>query len=230
MKRFYEEADVANVEQGFEVQLDGRPVKTPARNALTLPTQAMAAASAAEWNDQGDELDMAAMPMTALAYAAVDRIGPALKTFSLEVARFAETDLLCYRAPDPPALRARQDADWDPILSWLEQRHGAKLVLAEGIMPINQPEAALVAVRAAFAELDAFQLTTAHSAARIVGSAGITLAFMAGEIDANRAADIADIDDLYQLEHWGEDEQARALLTRRRVDLVEIGRFLELIG
>jgi chaperone required for assembly of F1-ATPase len=200
VKRFYAKAEVADVNQGFEVQLDGRPVRTPARNALILPTLALAAASAVEWNGQDGEMDIVAMPMTAFAYAAVDRIGPAMGTFSLEAARFAETDLLCYRAPEPPVLRARQDAAWAPILQWLEQRYGAKLLLAEGIMPIKQPEAALHAVRDAFDQFDAFQLTTAHSAARIVGSAGITLALMAGEIDANKAALIADIDDVYQLE------------------------------
>lgn len=230
MKRFYKEAATARAENGFEVRLDGRPVRTPGRRALTLPTLALGEASAAEWNGQGDALDMAAMPITALAYAAVDRIGADPARFAAETAKFAETDLLCYRAPGPASLRARQAAGWDPVLAWLAGRHGARLTLVEGVMPVAQPDAALKAVRAAMDALDPFRLTAAHSAARIAGSAGIALALVAGEIDAGQAADLADIDEAFQLERWGDDEQARALLTRRRVDLIEIGRFLTLLG
>lgn len=229
MKRFYKEAAVATTDDAFEVRLDGRPVRTPGRNVLTLPTQKLAEASAAEWNGQGDELDMGAMPMTALAYAAVDRIGADPANFVAETAKFAETDLLCYRAPSPAPLRDRQAEAWDPILAWVEKRYGAAFTLAEGVMPIAQPAPAVEAVHAAFAGLDAFRLTAAHAAARIVGSAGLTLALIDGEIDAGKAADLADIDETFQLEQWGEDEDARVLLTRRRVDLIEIGRFLDLL-
>lgn len=229
MKRFYKEAAAVALDGDFEVRLDARPVRTPDRNYLRMPTRALAEASAAEWNGQGDKLDMGAMPMTALAYAAVDRIGADAGQFVIETARFAETDLLCYRAPAPVELRARQDAQWDPLLAWLEQRHGARLDVAEGVMPITQPGPALAAVRAAFAPLDPYRLTAAHTAAQILGSAVLTLALMDGHITAGQAADIAHLDDLYQMEHWGEDEDARKLLTRRHVDLVEIGRFLDLL-
>lgn len=229
MKRFYKEALTAATDGGFEVRLDARPVRTPGRRLLTLPTPALADASAAEWNGQGDELDMAAMPMTAFAYAAVDRIAPDRDAFVAETARFAATDLLCYRAPEPRALRDRQAAAWDPVLAWLADSHGARLTLAEGVMPVEQPEDALAAVRRAIGELDPFRLTATHSAARVVGSAGIALAITAGALDARQAADIADIDEAFQMETWGEDEAARALLNRRRVDLVEIGRFLDLL-
>lgn len=230
MKRFYKEAAVVPLDDGFEVRLDQRPVRTPERRQLRMPSQALADASAAEWNGQGDELDMGAMPMTALAYAAVDRIGANAAQFVDEAARYAETDLLCYRAPSPPELRARQDAAWDPLLAWAEARHGVSLTLAEGVMPIEQPAPALVAVRTAFAAFDPYRLTAAHTAVRILGSAILTLALMDGRIDANAAADLTQLDELYQLERWGEDADARSLLTRRRVDLVEIGRFLELLS
>ena len=229
MKRFYGTAAVATGKDRIAVELDGRPVRTPERQDLTFPTRALADASAAEWNRQEDELDMAAMPMTAFCYAAIDRIGRNMEQFAEETARFAETDLLCYRAPGPAALRARQAAVWDPILAWLKAQRQAPLTIVEGIMPVTQPKASLQSIRKAFGELDAFQLTAAHSVARIVGSAGITLAVMAGELDAAAAAEAADIDDAFQLEKWGEDEAARALINRRHDDLVEVGRFLQLL-
>ena len=230
MKRFYKEAAAFVVDGGFEVRLDARPVRTPGRRSLTLPTLALAEASAAEWNGQGDKLDMATMPMTALAYAAVDRIAPDPDYFAAETARFAETDLLCYRAPEPTALIERQAAAWDPVLDWLAERHGARLTLAEGVMPVDQPAEALQAVRAALGDLDPFRPTAAHSAARIVGSAAIALALIEGELDAEQATDIAHIDERHQMEIWGEDDAAKAQITRRRVDLVEIGRFVGLLG
>ncbi len=229
MKRFYKEAAAVALDDGYEVRLDQRPVRTPDRNLLRMPTRALADASAAEWNGQGDKLDMAAMPMTALAYAAVDRVGANTAQFVKETARFAETDLLCYRAPTPAELRARQADAWDPLLAWSAERHGVSLTCADGVMPIEQPEPALAAVRAALATLDAFRLTAAHTAAQILGSAVLTLALIDGRLTAAETADAAHLDDLYQMEHWGEDEDARKLLTRRRVDLVEIGRFIELL-
>ena len=150
--------------------------------------------------------------------------------FAAETARFAETDLLCYRAPGPPKLRGRQDETWDPVLDWLRDRLGARLNLSEGIMPVAQPPTALAAIHAAFSQLDPFRLTAAHSSARIVNSAALALALIEGRLDAPAIADMAGLDESYQLETWGEDEDARALLTRRRVDLVEIGRFLELLN
>ncbi|MEQ9126237.1 MAG: ATP12 family protein [Alphaproteobacteria bacterium] len=229
MKRFYKEAAGTPAGTAFRVTLDGRPVRTPGRRDLDLPTLALAKASAAEWNGQGDKLDMATMPMTALAYAAVDRVAADPAHFAAETARFAETDMLCYRAPGPATLCALQAAAWDPILAWLKARHGAGLVLAEGVMPVDQPAEALAAVRAALDALDPFRLTAAHSAARAAGSVGVALALVAGEIDARAAADAASVDEAFQLEQWGEDADARALLTRRRVDLVEIGRFIGLL-
>jgi chaperone required for assembly of F1-ATPase len=229
MKRFYELAEAVAVNGGHEVQLDGRPVRTPGRLQLTFPSVSLATAAAAEWAAQGDELDMAAMPMTALSYAALDRIAEDPERFVGDVTRFAETDLLCYRAPSPETLVRRQADAWDPLLAWLQERHGARLILAEGVMPVAQPESAVAAVRAAFAALDPFHLTAVHVASQAAGSAVIALALVEGEITATAAADAAQIDDAWQLEEWGEDEEARALMTRRRADLEEIGHFLELL-
>ena len=229
MKRFYKQALAAELGPGaYEVRLDGRAVRTPQRKSLILPTMRLAEASAGEWNDQGDKLDMGKMPMTALAYAALDRIEADPGHFAEETASFAETDLLCYRAPSPQKLRDRQAAVWDPVLDWLDETHGARLVLAEGVMPIPQPAAALKAVSAALSALDPFRLTVAHSAARIAGSAVLALAMVEGARDADEVADIASVDEAYQMEEWGEDAEAVALLDRKRAELRELQRFLEL--
>lgn len=229
MKRFYKTVAVVSVGDGFEVQLDGRPVRTPGRQKLVLPGLGLAEASAEEWASQGEMLDMAAMPMTALGYAALDRVADDPDQFIDDVTRFVETDLLCYRAPTPPTLVERQAQSWDPLLAWLSERHGARLILAEGIMPVDQPQAAVAAVRKAFAALDPFRLTAAHIASQAAGSAVIALALIEGEIDAGAAADAAQIDDNWQLEKWGEDDEARAYITQRRFDLEEIGKFLALL-
>ena len=229
MKRFYKSAEVRTVEAGFEVSLDGSPVRTPGRQKLTFPSVKLAEASAAEWSEQGETLDMAAMPLTALSYAALDRIAEDPSRFVDDVTRFAETDLLCYRAPTPPKLVARQAEAWDPLLAWLLERHGVRLVLAEGIMPVDQPENAIAAIRNAFAALDPFRLTAAHVASQAAGSAVIALALVEGEITPAIAADAAHIDDDWQLEEWGEDEEALAIMVRRRSDLEEIGHFLSLL-
>ncbi|MBT6314792.1 MAG: ATPase [Alphaproteobacteria bacterium] len=229
MKRFYESAEARAVEGGYEVSLDGRPVRTPGRQKLTFPSVKLAEASAAEWSAQGETLDMAAMPLTALSYATLDRIAEDPGRFVDDVTRFAETDLLCYRAPTPAKLVARQAGAWDPLLAWLLERYGARLILAEGIMPVEQPESAIAAIRQAFAALDPFRLTAAHVASQAAGSAVIALALVEGEITPTTAADAAQIDDDWQLEQWGEDEEARELMVRRRSDLEEIGHFLALL-
>ena len=229
MKRFYKSAEARAVEDGYEVSLDGRPVRTPGRKKLTFPSLKLAEASVAEWSAQGETLDMAEMPLTALSYAALDRIAEDQSRFVDDITRFAETDLLCYRAPTPPKLVARQVDAWDPLLAWLLERCGARLVLAAGIMPVVQPESAIAAIRQAFAALDPFRLTAAHVASQAAGSAVIALALVEGEITPKIAADAAQIDDDWQLEQWGEDEEARELMARRRSDLQEIGHFLSLL-
>lgn len=230
MKRFYKAASVEPTEAGFAVALDGRRVRTPGRQDLTFPTRRLAMASAAEWNAQEDKLDIAAMPMTALSYAAVDRVAADPAHFVAEAARHAETDLLCYRAPSPASLRARQDAMWQPILDWGKSRYGADLVVVEGVMPVEQPEPALIAVGKAFGALDPFRLTVAHAATGLLGSALLALALIDGECDAEDASEASEVDDRHQLEEWGADEEAEALLERRRAELQELARFLDLLS
>ncbi len=227
MKRFFKEAAVEAAESGYRVCLDGRPVRTPGRMEMILPTAALAAASAAEWNGQGDKLDMATMPMTAFAYAAIERVSQTPETFIEEIARIAQTDLVCYRAASPALLRQVQDAAWSPLLAWLRDRHGAALTVVDGIMPVAQPPKALDAIQAQLDRLDPYRLTAGHAAAQVAGSAVVALALLDGRLDALAASQAAEVDLAFQLEHWGEDADARKLLTRRQADMADIGAFIE---
>ncbi len=230
MKRFYKSASTHFTGKDFEVRLDDRPVRTPGRNMLKFPTLALAEASAAEWNNQGEKLVITDMPITTLAYATTDRVAANPEHFIQTVAKFAETDLLCYRATDPKALRDRQDELWDPLLKWFKTQFGENFAVTEGIMPIDQPEKTTAAVITALRTLDHFHLTSAHSAAELTGSAIIALALTKGEISASDAFNAAHIDDYFQLEEWGEDQEAQLRLNQRKAELDEIGNFLNLLN
>ena len=197
---------------------------------LKFPTLALAEASAAEWNNQGEKLVITDMPITTLAYATTDRVASNPEHFIQTVAKFAETDLLCYRATDPKALRDRQDEIWDPLLKWFKTQFGENFFVTEGIMPIDQPEKTTAAVITALRTLDHFHLTSAHSTAELTGSAIIALALTKGEISASDAFNAAHIDDYFQLEEWGEDQEAQLRLNQRKAELDEIGNFLNLLN
>ena len=152
MKRFYKEVSVAPVEGGFAVLLDGKPVKTPARHALTLPTQTLAAAIAAEWREQGTEIIVTTMPLLRLANTVIDGIAANREQVIGAILRFGENDLLCYRAHQPPELLGRQRAGWDPWLDWARQKHGADMTVAEGLTHVDQTPEALAIGRASCRE------------------------------------------------------------------------------
>ena len=139
MKRFYKEVSVAPVEGGFGVLLDGKSVKTPARNTLSLPTEKLAAAIAEEWREQGEEVVVTAMPLLRLANTAIDGVSASREDVINAILRFGENDLVCYRAHQPPELAARQRAGWDPLLDWVVQRHGARMRVAQGLNHVDQP-------------------------------------------------------------------------------------------
>ena len=139
MKRFYKEVSIAPVEGGFGVLLDGKRVKTPARHALTLPTQTLAAAIAAEWREQGTEIIVTTMPLLRLANTVIDGIAANREQVIGAILRFGENDLLCYRAHQPPDLVARQHAGWDPVLDWVSQRHGAQMRVSRGLNHVDHP-------------------------------------------------------------------------------------------
>ena len=227
MKRFYKIVSVAPAEGGFGVLLDGKPVKTPARTSLTLPTQRLAEAIAAEWQDQGDEVVATSMPLLRLANSVIDGVADNRDGVIDAILRFGENDLLCYRAHQPPELAARQRAGWDPLLHWARQKFGADMTVAEGLNHVDQPAEALAALRNALAAFDAFTLGGLHVIASITGSTVLALAVVAGEISAHQAFALSRIDEAYQAEKWGEDAQAAK---RAQALALELDKAAELIG
>lgn len=232
MKRFYKDAgaqpDVAGA--GLAIQLDGRPVRTPARALLIVPTEALAEAIVAEWQAQGDKIDPRTMPMTGLANAAIDRVAPDPEHFVAVLAPYAETDLLCYRAESPPELIEREVAAWDPLLAWARARYDVAFDLASGIVHRPQPEATVSRLTTALSARDPFALAAMSPLVTIGGSLVTALALAEGQIDANAAFDATHLDEIWQAEQWGEDYLATEARDLRRADFVAAARFLTLIA
>lgn len=225
MKRFWKEA---RVEAGA-VLLDERPVKTPARNDLTLPTEALAAAVAAEWNAQGEKVDPRAMPFTGLANAAIDRIAPDKEAFAAGLAAYGETDLLCYRAEGPSTLVERQAASWDPLLAWARRRYDVDFEVTQGIIHRPQPEATVARLRQAVVARDPFELAAFSPLVTISGSLVIALAIAEEAVSRDEAWAAATLDEAWQAEQWGEDAEAAARLEARRGEFENAERFLRLL-
>jgi len=229
MKRFYREARVRPGESGGEVLLDERPVKTPARAPLALPTEALARAVAAEWNAQGEEVRPRTMPLTGLANAAIDRAAPDPEAFAATLAQYGETDLLCYRAESPAALVARQAAAWDPILGWAQRRFDVNFEVTQGIVHRPQPPNTIAQLSQAVAARDAFELAALSPLVTISGSLVIALALAEEAIDLETAWAAATLDEAWQAERWGEDEEAAARIEARRTEFEAAERFLRLL-
>ena len=218
-KRFYEEARAVEENGAWGLRLDGRPARTPARHPLAAPTPALGEAIAAEWNAQGERIDPASMPLTRLANTAIDGVAGRMDEVRADILAYAGTDLLCYRAGEPEGLVARQKAIWDPILAWTEQRFGVRFMLAEGVMHVRQPERTLRAFGEAIAAVvDPFALTGLHMATTLTGSALIALALQEGRLGVDEAWAAAHVDEDWNMQLWGEDEEALARRARRFED------------
>jgi len=215
MKRFYRNAKVVESASGFFVQLDGKPMQTPAKNTLAVPSRSLAEAIAAEWASQGDEMNMVALPVTRLVSTAIDRVVPRRADVIAEIARYAGTDLLCYRAAAPPELAARQHAMWQSLLDWAEQRFDARLAVTDSITPIAQTPAALAALERAVAAHDAMMLVALHLATAACGSVVLGLAVIERRLSPQEAFAAAQLDESFEIERWGEDAE----LTKRRAAL-----------
>ncbi|QLF70622.1 ATPase [Peteryoungia desertarenae] len=210
-KRFYTSVSVEAVETGYGIHLDGKSVKTPAKNPLSLPSREAADLVAAEWAAQHEVINPASMPVTKLANTAIDAVSKTVDEVAAEILRFAGTDLLCYRADGPQELVARQTARWDPVLAWLATAHGARLILAEGVIHQSQPAEALAAFeRALTRHRDPFHLSALHVFTSLTGSAVLALALVEGEIDLDTAWSLAHLDEDWTIEHWGSDAEAEA--------------------
>lgn len=230
MKRFWKEVALDAGPSGWSITLDGRPLKTPARETLVVITHLLGDAIAEEWRACGEEIDPRQMPMTGLANAAVDHIAPAPHVFRDELARYAEADLLCYRAEHPPKLVAAQLAEWDPLLEWARHRFDVAFRITAGIIHVPQPPATIARLAAALAPADPFQLAALSPIVTIGGSLVTALALFEGAIDLDTAWSAVSLDDRWQIDQWGADDEAVAALANRRQDFAAAARFLRLLG
>ncbi|MFS0737360.1 ATP12 family protein [Sphingomonas sp. 1P06PA] len=230
MKRFYREVSVAPGAGGFTIQLDGRTVRTPDRADLALPTAALADAIADEWRAQGDTVSPATMRLIGLANAAIDKVRPARAAFAADLAKYGESDLLCYRAGDPADLVAAEAAAWDPLLGWAQARYDIHFEIATGIVHRAQPPATVARLAEAVFARDDFALAALSPLVRIAGSLVIALAVAEAEITAEAGFDAAHLDEVWQAGRWGEDAEAIAARTARKADFVAAARFIALLG
>jgi chaperone required for assembly of F1-ATPase len=229
VKRFYKEAAAAPDEGGWAIMLDGRPVKTPARAALVLPTEKLGKAVADEWRSQGETIDPRSMPLTGLANAAIDRVAPDPTTFAEGLARYGESDLLCYRAEGPEALVARQSQLWDPLLAWARRRYDVDFEVAAGIMHRPQHPETIERLDRAVTARGAFHLAALSPLVTVSGSLLIALAIVEEGIDLETGWAAATLDEQWQIEQWGEDPEAAAMLASRRQDFEAGYRLLSLL-
>jgi len=227
MKRFWKTVSI-DAERG--IRLDERPVRTPGRLPLTLPTDALADAVADEWRAvaEGAEIDPRTMPLTGLANAAIERIGPDPATFAAGLAAFGESDLLCYRAESPDDLVARQAALWDPLLDWASQRYDVHFVVAPGIMHRHQPPATIARLREAMMARTAYELAGLAPIVTIGGSLVAALALFEGAASPDAVWHAIELDEDWQAEQWGRDDLSLGALESRRRDFTAGVRFLEL--
>jgi chaperone required for assembly of F1-ATPase len=229
-KRFYRAVSIDGAARAFRVLLDGKPIRTPAKRELALPAEELAEAVAAEWEAQGERVDPATMPLTRLVNTALDGVAGREAEVRAEIAKYAASDLVCYRAEGPAELVHRQAGAWDPVLAWAREALGAKLLTGQGIVPVAQPEAAAEAIGRALARLDAFALTAHHVMTTLTGSALLALAHARGRLSAEQAWAAAHVDEDWQISQWGWDTEAKAGRDRRWAEMRAASRMLALLA
>ena len=231
MKRFYKDTGVDEGEGGFRVLLDGKPMRTPAKATLVVPTRALAEAIAAEWAGVPDkaEINAAHLPLTRLAATAIDRVVARRDEVIADTAKYAGSDLLCYRATAPESLVRLQLELWQPLLDWAAERHGARLVTAEGIGFVDQPEEAKARLHEAVSAHGDLALSALYNLTHTAGSVVIGLAVSEGRLDAAGAFAAAQMDELYQVDRWGDDPLAEKHREGVRRDIEACARFLSLL-
>ena len=225
---------VESMDGGFGIIAGDQPWRTPAGNNLVVPTRALAEAliteiSAARAVQKNHRVRMDDLGHTRLAATAIDRIGPVIEATREALLAFASTDLVCYRDVGGSPLRERQDATWQPLLDWLAETYGARLIVVDGVMPQPQPQSALDALDAVLNRCDPFVLSGFGLAVETAGSLAIGLALADGKIDATQASVLADLDEMYQNEQWGEDDEALAKRRLRAADIALASHFLTLL-
>ncbi|MDM8164727.1 ATP12 family protein [Roseovarius sp.] len=227
-KRFWKEAQVVEAGEGFAVELDGRPVRTPLKSAMTLPSRAMAEAVAEEWDAQEGEIRPLSMPVTRAANAAIDKVTVQREEVAEMLAAYGDSDLLCYRADSPQELVARQAEAWDPLLDWADATFGARLIPVQGVMHAPQNPKALDKLAQPVHAMEPFRLTAFHDLVGISGSLVIGLAAIGEVRDIGELWRLSRIDEAWQEEQWGIDEEARAQAAVKESDFYAAKQFHDL--
>jgi len=231
-KRFYAMAGVAEADGGFSVTLDGKPIRTPSGRIVSVPVRELADAIAAEWEAQRENIDPLSMPLTRFANSVVEAVVERAELVRDDVAKYLRSDLLFYRAGHPEALVARESAHWDPVLFWAADELGAHFILAEGIVHVSQPEQAVEAARAALPS-DPWEIAALHVVTTLTGSALLALALKHRVLDPDQVWAAAHVDEDWNAEKWGVDEEVAARRASRLVDFraaIAILRAMEPLG
>lgn len=229
-KRFYTEVSVGDApDGGYQILLDGRPVRTPRKLPLVVPTKGLADAIAAEWAAQTERIDPSTMPLSKLAITALDGVTGTMREVAADVVRYAGSDLLCYRAEAPVGLAEMQATVWDPVLAWIETETGERFLLAEGVMPVTQNRFALERVGDLVAPFGAMQLAALHVMTTLTGSAFLALAVAKERLSAEEAWAAAHVDEDWQIARWGIDVEAAERRARREAEMLAASRFLQLL-
>ncbi len=229
-KRFWKQAEVAETEGGFTVLLDGRALKTPAKTPFWVPTRALAKEVAAEWQAQSDKVKPESMPFTRTANSALDKVTPQFEAVADMLAAYGGSDLLCYRATAPKELVARQAQHWDPLIGWAKATFGTDLIVTQGVMPVEQAPASSRLFQAEVRALTPFQLAAFHDLVAISGSLVLGFAIARGHLGSGEGFDLSRVDETWQVELWGEDEDAAESEAIKRESLAHAARFFELCG
>lgn len=227
-KRFYESVSYKEADGDFHIHLDERTLKTPGKKTFIVPSRALAKAVAAEWEAQTDKITPADMPLTRLLNVAIEQTPDNRPDLLLEARRYAGTDLLCYRAPEPRLLAERQSKQWDPLIKWAASK-GISLKTTNSLLAIKQSETALSAVESYAVSLADIQLTLFVHFIAVYGSVILAMAVMERELKAGKAFDISRLDSLYQIELWGEDEEAADITAALKSETETLGKILDMI-
>jgi chaperone required for assembly of F1-ATPase len=224
-RRFYKAATTTPVEGGWGILLDGKALRSPAKRPFVLPTEALAAAIADEWQAQGEKINPSSMPLMQFAATAIDRLTDNRTALIDEVAGYGGSDLICYRAEEPPSLVRRQEETWQPLVAWVAERYDVALNVTIGIVAVEQPTHTLATFRRVLEACDLFALTAVAGATGSAGSLVIALALAEDRLSPDEAADAALLDELFQAEKWGSDPEAERRRAAIRADLHAAKRF-----
>jgi chaperone required for assembly of F1-ATPase len=225
-KRFYAGVGISEKAGGFGITLDDKPVRTPSRRMLVVPTPEIAEFIAEEWAAQKEVIDPTTMPITRLANSVIDAVADRTEAVADDIAKYFHSDMLCYRAAHPEALVAREAEHWDPVLFWAAEALGAHFILAEGVVHVRQPDQAVAAARAAL-PADPWAIAALHMVTTLTGSALLALALLRGALDEDQVWAAAHVDEDWNIEQWGVDEEVAARRLARYLDFRAAARVLK---